>query len=85
MSRRVPTRTGGGALAAANLLDELRAADEALTRCETEAAKARAKVQALVVEAYEKRVGPAQMARVLGVSRQRVWQIISSNRTKGAA
>lgn len=84
MTRRVPV-VRGGRLAAANRLDEIRAAGEELMRLETQAAAARRRVNQLVFDAYSiDSTLPSKMAAVLGVSRQRVWQIITKAQEKGA-
>lgn len=90
MSRRVPTagirRAGGGRLAAANNLDELRGVSDELMQAETKVAVLRKKQQQLIHNAYVvHKTMPAEIGRAIGMSRQRVNQIIVKIRKKEAA
>lgn len=93
MPRQVPT-IGGGALAAPKQrktklvvqrrLEEIRVAGDAMTAAELELSKRRRTLNTLISDTYHEDIAtPTQIGNVLGISRQRVYQIVQEVIRKG--
>lgn len=91
--RQVPT-LGGGSLAtpkqrktklgAQRRLEQIRVAGDAMTAAELELSKRRQALNTLISDTYHDDLAtPTQIGNVLGISRQRVYQIIQEIVRKG--
>ena len=71
----------GQRLATLHALEALRTARDDHARAEVEAMKAKARYEAAVLVAYDTGAGATKIATLLGVSRQRVYQILTTARS----